>query len=200
MKQLILVAAPPACGKTYVSERICRSMGQIVYLDKDDLNQMVHLAFTLSNQPFDMDSSFYRQKIRNVEYETILGIALSNLRFHDSVLLNAPFGSEVRDVDFMRRLKKAVASLGARLVLIWVSTPIEICRQRMMQRNSERDLLKLADWENYVKTIDYSAPTQLMDAHAVDNFFVFDATDETTVAASLASITTILQTEKETDL
>jgi len=38
MKKMILVAAPPACGKNYVSELISKEIGQISYFDKDDLS------------------------------------------------------------------------------------------------------------------------------------------------------------------
>ena len=32
-KKLILVAAPPACGKTYVSELLAKALKNTVYLD-----------------------------------------------------------------------------------------------------------------------------------------------------------------------
>ena len=42
-KKLIFVAAPPACGKTYVSQRIAEAVPQMVYLDKDDLCDLLLL-------------------------------------------------------------------------------------------------------------------------------------------------------------
>ena len=45
------------CGKTYVSERIAKAVAHIVYLDKDDLSDLLRAAFavssiTASNQMF----------------------------------------------------------------------------------------------------------------------------------------------------
>lgn len=51
----------------------------------------------------DMDGEFYLQSLRDVEYETITKLALSALRFENTVILNAPFGKEVRDYKYINR-------------------------------------------------------------------------------------------------
>ena len=46
-KQLILVTSPPACGKTYVSEKLSETLKPIIYLDKDTvipLSEQVYKA------------------------------------------------------------------------------------------------------------------------------------------------------------
>ena len=50
MKKLILVAAPPACGKNYVSELICKALGNISYFDKDDLSILLRRSFELCEE------------------------------------------------------------------------------------------------------------------------------------------------------
>ena len=50
MKKMILVAAPPACGKTYVSELIASTLGHIAYFDKDDLAPLLRAAFAVSGE------------------------------------------------------------------------------------------------------------------------------------------------------
>ncbi len=192
-KKLILVAAPPACGKTYVSELISRSVGQIVYLDKDDLADLLRCSFRLCGEPLDMDSAFYRENLRPAEYSTILGIAFSALRFSNLVILNAPFGREVRDADYMRTLKERTARMDAELVLIWVTAPTDVCHARMIKRNSDRDILKLENWEEYIKKIDFSAPIALLAANAVDRLIVFDTQTDQTTDASLAETLDILR-------
>ena len=184
-KKLILVASPPACGKTYVSEMIARSAGHMVYLDKDDLCDLLRAAFAVSDEEVDMDGDFYINNLRPAEYATILHIAFSALRFEDIVLLNAPFGKEVRDAEAMRRLKDRANGLEAELLLIWVTTPTEICYERMKKRNSDRDTLKLANWEDYVKKINYTPPYELESAGAVDRLLIFDNKDDASAALSL---------------
>ena len=102
-KKLVLVAAPPACGKTYVSELLAKSLKTCAYFDKDDLTPLLRRVFALQGKEVDMDGEFYLQSLRDVEYETITKLALSALRFENTVILNAPFGKEVRDYKYINR-------------------------------------------------------------------------------------------------
>lgn len=187
-KKLILVTAPPACGKNYVSELICNALNDVAYVDKDDLADLLRCSFTLSGEKLDMDGEFYRKHLRPVEYATLLRIAFSTLRYTNYVLVNAPFIKEVRDIEYMRMLKERVASMGAELVVIWVTAPIEVCYERMKKRNAERDVLKLSTWQEYVKNIDYNPPYTLQATNVVDKLFTFDNTNEITAKESLQHI------------
>ena len=184
-KKLILVAAPPACGKTYVSELIAKTVKHIVYLDKDDLSELIRCSFKLCGEELNMDGQFYSQNLRASEYSTILNIAFSTLRFEDLVILNAPLSREVRDSEYMRALKERAASLGASLVLVWVTAPLNVCYERMKKRNSDRDTLKLENWDAYVKNIDYTAPLKLEEDNAVDRLIIFDTADDDAFSSSL---------------
>lgn len=184
-KKLILVASPPACGKTYVSKLLARAMEQVVYLDKDDLRTLLRAAFAVADEEMNMDGEFYVSNLRPAEYDTILHIAFSTLRFADTVILNAPFGKEVRETDTMRMLKNNANALGAELLLIWVSVPTDVIYERMKKRNSDRDTLKLANWEDYVSKINYTPPQELEDAGAVDKFILFDNKDSPSAELSL---------------
>jgi predicted kinase len=192
-KKLILVAAPPASGKTYVSELIAKELRHTVYLDKDDLADLVRAAFSIGSEELDMDGDFYINNVRPHEYSTILNVAFSALRFEDTVILNAPFGKEVRDGEYMHSLKCKANRLGAELILIWVSAPTEVCRARMAQRGSDRDKLKLEDWESYVKKINYTAPSELADSASVDKMLIFDTASDITTKRSLEKALELLK-------
>ena len=187
-KKLILVAAPPACGKTFVSEKIAEACKHIVYLDKDDLCDLVGCAFDLCGKERNMDSEFYSQNIRPFEYSTLMRLALSAMRFDDVVLVNAPFGKEVRDVEYMTDLKKQLRKMDAELALIWVSVPMDLCYERMKQRNASRDLRKLQNWDAYVKGINYSLPTALLERGAVDRLISFHNGDEQEFQLSMDNV------------
>ena len=186
MKKLVLLAAPPACGKNYVSDLICRELSSVAYIDKDDLSPLLRRAFAVSGEKLDMDGEFYRENLHAAEYQTLLGLAFSALRYSDVVLVNAPFVSEVRNVDYIRDLHNSAAEQGAELVLIWVTASPEVCRERMMARASDRDAEKLKNWEEYVAGIDFSAPQELFARRAVDKLFVFDNENGERAAESLA--------------
>ena len=184
-KKLILVASPPACGKTYVSELIAKSVEHIVYLDKDDLCDLLRAAFVVSGNEIDMDGEFYINNLRFAEYSAILDIAFSALRFEDYVILNAPFGKEVRDAEYMQALKNRAEENDTQLLLIWVMASEKTCFERMKKRNSDRDLLKLQNFEQYVKQINFTPPYELEAAGAVDGFIVFDNSDDASIKRCL---------------
>lgn len=183
-KKLILVASPPACGKTYVSELIAKSIDHIVYLDKDSLCDLIRAAFSASGQPLDMDGDFYLRHLRPAEYSTIVEIAFSALRFADRVILNAPFLKEVRDIAYMKSLKDRANQMDADLLLIWVVAPVSVCYERMKKRNSDRDLLKLENWDDYVRKTNYAPPYELESSEAVDRLIIFDTKDSAAVRHS----------------
>ena len=187
-KKLILVAAPPASGKNYVSELICRSIKNIVYLDKDDLADLLRCSFAVGGKELDMDGAFYVENLRSAEYATLFNLAFSTIRFADIVLINAPLSKEVRDIEYMRALKDRAESIGAELVVVWVSVPKEVCYQRMQERNSDRDRLKLLNWEEYARKINYSAPIALEEAGVVDKFIVFHNENERAAEESLQRV------------
>lgn len=194
-KKLILVASPPACGKTYVSEMIAKSVEHMVYLDKDDLGDLIRAGFAVSGNEPDMDGEFYIKNLRPAEYSAILNIAFSALRFEDYVLLNAPFGAEVRDGEYFRILKEKANRNGAKLVLIWVTASPQVCYERMKKRNSDRDTLKLADWENYIKNINFNPPYDLEEKNAVDKFIVINSDDDVSFNQSLINTLNIITGE-----
>jgi hypothetical protein len=142
----------------------------------------------LCGKEFDMDCEFYRDNIRPAEYSTVLHIAHSAIRFNDTVILNAPFGKEVRNAKFMRSLREKTNATGAELWLIWVHTPTELCKARMAERGAERDILKLENWEAYVKKVNYSVPYELDGADALDRFIVFDNENDETFSKSLDKV------------
>ena len=193
MKKMILVAAPPACGKTYVSELIASTLGRIAYFDKDDLAPLLRASFAVSGEKIDMDGEFYINSLRPAEYSTMINIAFSALRFENLVLINAPFGKEVRDADYMLKLKERANKTDSKLILIWVTASEDVCYNRMKKRNSERDVQKLDNWEDYIKNINFTPPFELKEKGAVDELIIFDNNDDEKVKKSLDEILKVLE-------
>lgn len=172
-KRLILVTSPPACGKTFISQMLAKNLSHVVYLDKDTLIGLSNVIFDVAGEERNRSSDFFEDKIRNVEYEVIIDLALEALRYEDNVLINAPFTREIRDPEYMHSLKKKLAPYKAKLTVVWVETTPEVCRERMIERNSDRDTWKLANWDEYIKTRDFSIPNCLKGSASVDDLIVF---------------------------
>ena len=195
MKRLILVTSPPACGKTYISKQLSKTLKHVVYLDKDTLITLSKQIFKVAGEPYDRSSKFFEDNIRDLEYETIVALALEALDYDDIVLINAPFTEEIRDMNYINNLKTMLKAKNARLVVVWVETSIEVCKQRMIARNSDRDTWKLAHWEEYIADCDFRIPTPLDDPGIIDDLLIFKNSSEQEYEESLRNIVEILEQE-----
>lgn len=193
MKKLILVSSPPACGKTYVSRQLAAALRHVVYLDKDTLIPLSKQIFRVAGQEADRSSAFFEENIRDYEYETIVALALEALTYDDIVLINAPFSREIRDSAYIAALKAKLAEKSASLVVIWVETSVEVCHQRMIARNSDRDTWKLAHWDEYIAGCDFSVPSALDDPHVRDDLLIFRNSTDEEFRDSLKQIVGILE-------
>lgn len=157
-KKLIIVASPPACGKTRLSKKIATEFYGCVYLDKDSLIPLSKRIFTVAKKPYNRSSEFFKREIRDYEYEAILNIATEALKYNDTVILNAPFSTELRDGEYMEKLKSRLSRVGARLIVVWINSDEKTCHANMKRRNSDRDKWKLEHWKEYIKNVDFTPP------------------------------------------
>lgn len=169
LKKLILVTSPPACGKTYVSKKLAENLKHVVYLDKDTLIPLSKQIFLVANEEYNRSSPFFNKYIRNEEYEVILDLAFEALQYADLVLINAPFTKEIRDLSYIRSLEAKLRDYNAQLDVIWVVTSKEICKQRMIERNSDRDTWKLANWDEYISGCNFETPVGITNLHIFNN-------------------------------
>lgn len=195
MKRMILVSSPPACGKTYISKQLAKNLKHVVYLDKDTLIPLSKQIFRVAKKPYNRSSDFFEENIRDYEYEVILDLGFEALLYDDTVLINAPFTREIRDKDYIEALKTKLAGYGAKLVIIWVVTDPEVCRERMVRRNSDRDVYKIRHWDEYVKTVDFSIPAELDSPDVKDDLLLFYNSSEAEYVKSMHDIIPVLEGE-----
>lgn len=193
MKRLILVTSPPACGKTYISKQLSKALKHVVYLDKDTLICLSKQIFNVAGEPYNRSSQFFEDNIRNYEYEAIVALAMEALDYDDIVLINAPFTREIRDNEYITNLKNKLKEKDARLVVIWVETSVEVCKQRMIARNNDRDTWKLANWDEYIKGVNFNIPTNLDDPSIIDDLLIFKNSSDEEYKQSLKYVVNILE-------
>ena len=193
MKKLILVTSPPASGKTYVSKQLAKALSHVVYLDKDTLIPLSKRVFAVAGQEYNRSSEFFNKNIRDYEYETIVALALEALNYDSIVLINAPFTKEIRDAGYINGLKAKLKETDASLVVVWVDTSIEVCRQRMVDRNSDRDTWKLAHWDEYIAGCNFNIPTALDDPNINDDLLIFKNSSDEDFKTSLSQVVDILE-------
>ena len=121
----------------------------------------------------------WQKEIHLIEkYDVIVDLALEALDYDSKVLINAPFTRELRDKEYMRNLKAKLKEKGAELVIIWVETDIEVCHQRMISRNSDRDTWKLENWDEYISGCNFERPEEINDPTCVDDILIFKNSSE----------------------
>ena len=194
-KKLILVTSPPACGKTYVAMKLAAELNHVVYLDKDALIILSRQIFEVAGQPYDRSSDFFEEHIRDYEYAAILDMAVDALEYDDIALINAPFTREVRNPRFMESLRQDLMRKNARLYVVWVVTDPEICKKRMIRRNSDRDTWKLAHWDEYMAKTDFSIPEELNDKSKDQELLLFYNSNEEEFRKSMKEVVRRLQDE-----
>ena len=179
MKKMILVTSPPACGKTYISKKLAENLKHVVYLDKDTLIPLSNRVFIAAGEEINRSSEFFEKNIRDYEYEAIVDIGAEALEYDDIVLINAPFTREVHSEETMERFRTKLRQKNAKLVVIWVVTSPEVCHERIVKRNSDRDTWKLNHWDEYIKTVDFSIPAPLKRLDAWHDLLLFyNSSDE----------------------
>lgn len=193
MKKLILVTSPPACGKTFVSKQIAKALSHVVYLDKDTLIPLSRQIFAVAGQEYNRSSDFFNENIRDYEYETIVALALEALDYDDIVLINAPFTREIRNMNYISALKSDLRKKNASLVVVWVETSVEVCRKRMVKRNSDRDTWKLAHWDEYIAGCNFNVPSALDGPNQKDDLIIFKNSSDVEFADSLKQTVALLE-------
>jgi len=193
VKKLILVTSPPASGKTYISKKLAGALRHVVYLDKDTLIKLSKQIFDLAGEEYNRSSDFFNENIRDYEYETIVELAMEALNYDDIVLINAPFTKEIRDLNYIKRLKAALKEKNASLVVIWVETSINVTHQRMIERNSDRDTWKLENWDEYISEINFDIPIALDDPCIKDDLLIFKNSSDEEFTDSLTKTIDILE-------
>lgn len=193
MKRLILVASPPASGKTYISKKLAKALKHVVYLDKDTLIVLSHQIFKVMNQEVNRSSEFFEEYIRNYEYDAVLALAMEALEYDDIVLINAPFTREIRDNAFIDNLKNKLIEKNARLTVVWVITDIDVVKSRMIDRDSSRDTWKLENWDEYIQTVDFGIPLSLDNPDIIDDLLLFRNSNEEEYQTSLKQVVSILE-------
>ena len=169
MKKLVLVTSPPACGKTFISKKLAKALPNCVYLDKDTLIVLSKQIFVVAGEEYNRSSDFFQREISDYECYAIIDLAFEALEYNDTVLVNAPFTSEIRDNEYLDNLRAKLAEKGAELFVVWVHTDIEVCHQRMIKRGSDRDKWKLEHWEEYSASQNFHRPRNIPELFVFHN-------------------------------
>lgn len=171
--RLILIGGVAGSGKTFIGREISRVLPNSIYIDKDTISRFFtdELLCLLGSTKNERESSVYLNKIRDLEYNTMMKQAFENLDLGKNVICSAPLLRELADRDWLRRIKLEAELSDAELFKIWVSVDIQTAKERLIERGAERDLGKLNNWSSYIASTKFSPPEGLADFYEIDNSY-----------------------------
>ncbi|MEO7762414.1 MAG: AAA family ATPase [Casimicrobiaceae bacterium] len=159
---LILIAGGPGAGKTTLGRALAAQFETGVLLDKDVINSawVDQMLIRLNDGQVDRESQIYLEALRPLEYGALLAAAFDNLALGKTVFVVAPFGPELTDGDWVRRLQHSVQELGGRVRAIWIETDEQTAKERITARRSPRDAWKLANWDGFAASAQFIPPRE----------------------------------------
>jgi predicted kinase len=169
--KLVLICGVPGSGKTYIGKQICQNLRNSVFADKDTLSRYFTEAMLelLGSNKNDRESEIYLNRVRSLEYDTLMKHAFENLQIGRTVVCSAPFGKELSDPAWISSMELETDLIDAELILIWIHADEHTARDRIIARGAERDIGKLAAWTEYVSKVSHSVPAGIAGLVVIDN-------------------------------
>ena len=173
IKKLVLIGGVPGSGKTHVGKSIAQQTSA-VYLDKDTVSQFFteQLLVALGSHKDDRESDIYTYKVKPIEYETLMALAIENIsQASNHVLCSAPFLSQYCSPSWLNKLSAQLKEMDAELVLVWLSVDVATAKIRLTQRNTPRDAWKLANWHEYSTNMQKTPPETALPLMIIDSAY-----------------------------
>ena len=152
---LILVCGAPGAGKSTLARALmCRLAA--MWLNSD---AVIEPFF-----PHDRDGARFK-RARPDFFEGLYALAKMNLETGNTVLLDVPHVTQMRDAAWRRRMQAMARAAGARLVVLKCVAGAETLKRRVRARNAKRDRVKLGRWAAHMQEHPADFPVPL--PHAV---------------------------------
>ncbi|RCW77460.1 AAA family ATPase [Saliterribacillus persicus] len=176
MQKLVFFVGVAGTGKTTVAEKISEQI-PCAFLDRDTVGgRFVERFLEMKGlDPNDRDSAFYKENLRDLEYDTTKDICIENIRVGQNVFMISPFTAELKNRDWIQGVieasGKSMAEVDVKVVVVTLQD-IDTQRERIEDRGTERDTWKLENWDSYETRVDF-VPTINWDIPQ-DNIHIYD--------------------------
>ncbi|WP_066188139.1 AAA family ATPase [Gracilibacillus timonensis] len=159
MQRLVFFVGVAGTGKSTVAEEVAKHV-PCAFLDRDTVGGRFVERFLEMNgeDPNDRDSQFYKENLRDLEYNATKDVCMENLRVGQNVFMISPFTTELKSQAWLDGVIAASGKTRAEIdikVIIVTLQDVEQQRKRIEGRGTVRDTWKLDNWDSYETRVDF---------------------------------------------
>ncbi|TCM97711.1 AAA domain-containing protein [Paenibacillus sp. BK033] len=157
MQKLVFFVGVAGTGKTTVARKISERI-PAAFLDRDTVGGRFVEAMLERNglDKNDRDSDFYKQNLRDLEYDTTKDICIENLAAGQNVFMISPFTAELKNKAWIEEVIAAAGLTKSQVdvkVIVVTLDNIELQKNRIIGRHTDRDQWKLDNWSQFEKRV-----------------------------------------------
>ena len=182
MLKLVFFVGVAGTGKTTVARKLARRMSA-AFLDRDTVGGRFAEKILEMNglDVNDRDSDFYKQHLRDLEYETTRDICIENLSAGQNVFMISPFTAELKNRGWLGKLLQDAGMSSQEVdvkVVVVTLEDMDTQKERIIERSTDRDSWKLSHWDDFKQRVQF-IPEINWDIPA-SSIYVFDNSGQLT--------------------
>ncbi|RIX50611.1 ATP-binding protein [Paenibacillus nanensis] len=159
MQKLIFFVGVAGTGKTTVAKKLSAVM-PAAFLDRDTIGgRFVEAILEMKGlDKNDRDSDFYKANLRDLEYDTAKDVCIENLAAGQNVFMISPFTAELKNKQWIEEVIAAAGltkdQVDVKVIVVTLQN-MELQKDRIVGRQTERDQWKLEHWSDFQKRVDF---------------------------------------------
>jgi len=159
LQKLVFFVGVAGTGKTTVAKVISEHI-PAAFLDRDTVGgRFVEAILEMKGlDKNDRDSQFYKENLRDLEYDTTKDICIENLAAGQNVFMISPFTAELKNKQW---IEEVIAKAGLTReqvdvkVIVVTLSDISLQHNRIVNRQTERDRWKLDNWNQFEQRVQF---------------------------------------------
>lgn len=157
MQKLVFFVGVAGTGKTTVARKLSARI-PAAFLDRDTIGgRFVEAILELNGlDKRDRDSDYYKKHLRDLEYDTAKDVCIENLAAGQNVFMISPFTAELKNKQWIEEVVEAAGltmnEVDVKVVVVTL-LDMELQKNRIIGRQTERDQWKLDNWGDFEKRI-----------------------------------------------